>query len=538
MAKVSLSISGVSEGMSSEEVRQKLAQLYGKPEQHFEKLCQSLFIMQQPFVLLKDIDQEVADKHEKRLVALGFTCDFGDGGLSLVPTATTTAAAACCPACEQVCGDAETCQHCGVYMQKFLKQKKIDEKLQKQLQSASNSHERIQKFQAEQAEQYKEQARAKQKAKLEKKQKQAEKQAAEESEPDEAVTTSTEDDSEFKAKYKEKPSYVMYAALASTLLIVGGGGYFIHDRITNRYVSDAPQQVAAAPTVVNPQVAAQNVNGNSGNTNGAIATAKDEVVVVEATAFEKWSDRSREKQTLKNQINKLVEEGMLSSASGLVAGKTAPRDQVYGRQELLKIEGENKDTDRKMLSSYMLVLSLEDDAERVSATLNQSSIYRTFDRHEEAVKTYDQAARIAADIEDPEQRILAETAIAEHHIEYGNLEGARLRFQAAKDHIEALDSDLKNAALQYIATSEVTQGLTGDAEVTAEQIADADIREESLQKITGVADKNKVSGVPELAESIISEEKQGTGDELIDDLMKMNERNKKTIKAAGTLLGQ
>ena len=87
MAKVSLSISGVVEGMTSEEVQQKLAKLYSKPEQHFEKLCQSLFIMQQPFVLLKDIEQEIANKHEKRLTSLGFICSFGDDGLSLVPTA-------------------------------------------------------------------------------------------------------------------------------------------------------------------------------------------------------------------------------------------------------------------------------------------------------------------------------------------------------------------------------------------------------------------------------------------------------------------
>ena len=208
MSKVSLSISGVVEGMTSEEVRQKLAQLYGKPEQHFEKLCQSLFIMQQPFVLLKDTEQEIADKHEKRLTSLGFICSFGDSGLSLVPTAApeNVAATATCPSCEQPCGDEANCQHCGVFIEKFLKQKAIDEELQKKLQSASNSHERIQKFQAEQAEKEKEQT----KASKEKAQSDTPKPEIDSNEADEAVSDSNNVD-DFKATYKEKRNNAVYA---------------------------------------------------------------------------------------------------------------------------------------------------------------------------------------------------------------------------------------------------------------------------------------------------------------------------------------
>ena len=229
---------------------------------------------------------------------------------------------------------------------------------------------------------------------------------------------------------------------------------------------------------------------------------------------------------------------MLASASGLVAGKTDPRLQVYGRQELIKIQGNNEKTDRKMLNAYMLVLALEDAADRVAATLNQSSIYRQFERHDEATKTYDQAARIALGIEDPESRILSETALAEHHVKYGTLEGARSRYQAAKIRTQLLSPEQKTAAIEYIAKSEVSHGLTGDAESTASKIADSDVREKTLLTVADIAERNKVSGVPELAVGKDSAVQQGTGDELIDDLIKMNEENKKKIKAAGALLGQ
>ena len=536
MAKVSLSISGVVDGMTSEEVRQKLAQLYGKPEQHFEKLCQSLFIMQQPFVLLKDTEQEIADKHEKRLTSLGFICSFGDSGLSLVPTAApeNVAATATCPSCEQPCGDEANCQHCGVFIEKFLKQKVIDEELQKKLQSASNSHERIQKFQAEQAEKEKEQT----KASKEKAQSDTPKPEIDNNEADEAISDSNNVD-DFKATYKEKRNNTVYAALAAAAIVAGGGGYFAYDHFTNRYVSDAPEQLASVEQPSNPPQSEAVKNNASVDSVNVNSTATEEIVeVIEETLFDQWSDRKRANRTLKTQIQKLVDEDMLTSASGLVAGKTDPRLQVYGRQELIKIHGNNEQTDRKMLNAYMLVLALEDPADRVAATLNQSSIYRQFDRHDEATKTYDQAARIALTIEDPEQRILSETALAEHHVEYGNLEGARSRYQAAKKQTQLLSPERKTAAIEYIATSEVAHGLTGDAESTASQIADSDVREKTLLTITDIVARNKATGTPELAAGRDGADHQGTGDELIDDLIKMNEENKKKLKAAGALLGQ
>jgi hypothetical protein len=540
VAKVSLSISGVKEGMSSAEVQQSLARLYNKPETHFEKVSQALFIMQQPYVLLKDVDQEVANKHEKRLAALGFQCDFGDGGLTLVPTASTAAVAAVCPACEKECGNEETCQHCGVFMQKYIKQQKIDEQLQKQLQSASNSHERIQKFQAEQAEKSKELAKAKRQEKLEKK-KQSKSDPADEKESEEAVVTVDDDTSDFKAQIKEKRNYGLYGAVAAALVVVGGGGFFAYDRIANRYVSDAPDQIAAAPAANTAQAAGTAAPATtSASQTQATAATQDVAQEIKPTLFDQWTDRKRDQQRLRIQLGELMDEDMLSSASGLVAGKTDPIEQVYGRQELIKLEGESEKTDRKMLSAYMLVLALESDADRVAATLNQSSIYREFNRHDDATKTYDQAAKIAVTVEDPQQRILSETAIAEHHVDYGNLEGARARYQAAKDQLPGLAAtpELKTAALNYIAASEVAKGLTGDAENTADQISDFAARQKALENLAGIAQKNEASGVPELAAGRDREKENGTGDEMIDDLIKMTEQNKKKLKAAESLLGK
>ena len=151
MSNISLSITGLEEDMTSEEVKQKLAKLYNVPEEHFDGLCRSLLIMHEPYVLLKEIDQATADAHVKRLSKIGFTCSVAEemGGLSLAPVAEAKAEEIICPACDQKTDNSEICDHCGVIMEKFLKQKNFDEQFQMEMNATANSQEKMREIHAE-----------------------------------------------------------------------------------------------------------------------------------------------------------------------------------------------------------------------------------------------------------------------------------------------------------------------------------------------------------------------------------------------------
>lgn len=521
MAKVTLSISGAAESMTSNEVKQKLSALYNKPEQHFEKLCQSLFIMQQPFVLLKNVEQDVANKHVQRLTALGFECDFGDGGLTLVEIADTAGSSPCCPACEQPCGNTDQCQHCGVTMRKYTMQKELDDKLQKQLQSAENSHDRISKFQSEQANKAKEQSKARAKQRASQQQKDLE-QATEE---DETISDSSDESTSFTAQYKEKRNYAAYSAIAATALIVGGGGFLAHDFVTNRYTSDAPQVALAADSAEAANLTSDSLASTTPGLNktaASIAAQESNAQSANKTVFDEWSRRKIETVALQHKLAQLIDEEMTASATGLVAENTDPHLKVFGQQELLKLGGQTDKTDRKLLSIYMLVLALEDPASRVAATLNHSTIYRVFGRHDEAVKAYDQAAILANRIENSQQKILAETAIAEHHIDYGSPQDARSHYQMAKDQVAEVAPSLHRRVFGYIAISEVSKGLTADAQKTAEQIADPGEQQQLLDTVAKVAYQNTVNGIPELAAAHENKPQNtvSSSDSHIDELIK------------------
>ena len=117
MSKTSLVITGLQTNMTSKEVRQKLAKLYFLPEENFKGVHRYVSVKNEPYVLLKQMDKDDVDV--KRLTKLGFACRAGDAGLSLNPVTKTQAADVTCPACEQLSGDDEICDHCGVIIHKY-----------------------------------------------------------------------------------------------------------------------------------------------------------------------------------------------------------------------------------------------------------------------------------------------------------------------------------------------------------------------------------------------------------------------------------
>ena len=89
MSKVSLSLVGVKSEVARSEVLTALSKLYGKPESHFEPHCEHLFELRTPFVHLKKVSRDEAEKHQERLESIGIQTAIGEiagsSGLSLLP---------------------------------------------------------------------------------------------------------------------------------------------------------------------------------------------------------------------------------------------------------------------------------------------------------------------------------------------------------------------------------------------------------------------------------------------------------------------
>jgi len=100
-----------------------------------------LLITKQPYVLLENVEESLAAEHRKALSELGFECQ-SDGefyGLSLVPVEQSKAEVVLCPACDQPTAGEVQCPSCDVVIEKYLSQKKFDEKFQRESNAVSNS---------------------------------------------------------------------------------------------------------------------------------------------------------------------------------------------------------------------------------------------------------------------------------------------------------------------------------------------------------------------------------------------------------------
>ena len=518
MSTSSVTISGLLNGMTADEVKQRLAALYKVPETHFEELCHALFVTKEPHILVKKVDQLKADMHVKKLTELGFACGSDAEGLSLAPVLETNAADVICPACGQSAGDAEMCQQCGVMMKKYQEQRNFDEKFQQQMKAKTSGHEKMKQVHAEKTQKRKTQAIAK-KA-VEKKNSGSDKLNDDERTyaEDEVVTVDS----------TEKTNKWLYAAVASGFFTIIGGGIAANELFNNRFVGDELVMAADAGSIATD--IEESVNMTSTNHEEQLAPAPKSV-------FERRAQRAAELKLYENRINSLVAENLRYSVKGLILTKEDLRDRLFGNQTLIELVGLNEDTEKMLLDTLTLASEMEGELDRVDALLKQSGLYTRFERDEIATETYELAARVAFDIDDMELRIIAETAIAEHHVEFGELEGAHKRYQAAKDKVlELVEPPLMDQATAFIALSEATHDLTQDAMLTAELLADELLRENTLLGIKQIASKNGVVDLPGVAAA--HETGWETEDPLLHELIEMTKQNQLKLKAASSLLKQ
>ena len=142
------------------------------------------------------------------------------------------------------------------------------------------------------------------------------------------------------------------------------------------------------------------------------------------TLFDDQSHHRRKLEKLELDLARIHEEGMVYSSARLISTKDDPRERLSGNQALIKLNEKSEHTVEKLQAARASIDGLERDVDRVEALLKQSSLCDHFGLSEMAAKDYEQATRIAFEIENAEERILAEIAIAEHQIQHGDLENS------------------------------------------------------------------------------------------------------------------
>ena len=239
-------------------------------------------------------------------------------------------------------------------------------------------------------------------------------------------------------------------------------------------------------------------------------------------------------------IRDRFEKDQLISASGLVYSKDEFRDRLFGQQELIKLEGLQDDSDEKMERTMSRARSIDSKIDRVDALLNQASIYTAFDLKNGADKIYDQAVSVANNIEIAEERVIAETAIAEHHLLLGSQYHGRARYEIAKEKAAEIGlARLQNSAYRFIAKSQSDQGLTEDAELTIEQFLNDKTKKALPEQANGIANQIQSSEFSENALEIgAAKSSENSGDQMVEELVEMTKQNRLKLKAASGLLGQ
>ena len=529
MSKISLLITGLENEMTSDEVKQKLAQLYNIPEKHFDGLCKSLFIKKEPYVLMKKVDQAEADAHIQRLEKIGLNCRTEKiaGQFTLVPVSEAIEEEVECPACEQPAGRSEVCQHCGVIIQKYLKQKQFDDQFQKGVKSTNYSQERMQQHYKEQSVKKKEIDLAKRKV------------ASSESVKEESLPPATAVEEKITVVTQEKSSKKIYACVASVCVGVVGVGVVVYG-LVNSGNTDEELLAATSINISTTSVAGLESLEDQAKLNVDNAANNDPVVL---TSFDSRLQRQAELKAFENQIGTMHEQNRLFSAAALISGKEDLRDRIFGKQVLIRLEGLTTETSKKLQETQILTYQLDNQVDRIDALLGQSEIYTSLELHEEANAAYDEAANIAREtLDDSESRVLAETALAEYHLRQDKQEDARHCYKIAKENAANLPllADL-NSAFMYVAHSEASHGLAEDAKATNNKITDIELRESSTAQIQMFADEGQARQKPVLA---AGHEQKGSGtydnSEISDisELVEMAEQNRKKFKAANKLFGK
>lgn len=259
MPRTNVTINAMQQDMSSDEIMRRMADLYNAPEERFNDLAKALLITKQPYVLLENVEESLAAEHRKALSELGFECQ-SDGefyGLSLVPVEQSKAEVVLCPACDQPTAGEVQCPSCDVVIEKYLSQKKFDEKFQRESNAVSNSEIAMEKRYKERSEK-----------------EIASKKAKKQSNKTEAVVETPEREDHLldgSVSSNEKPGRLIYVAVATVCLTVIGTGYIAQGLISQESENDDSTVDSNADSAATTQTSLVDVADSEAASSGSIA---------------------------------------------------------------------------------------------------------------------------------------------------------------------------------------------------------------------------------------------------------------------------
>ena len=488
MSKVSLTLIGVKTDTVEEETRKALAELYSKPESHFDIHCEHLFQLKKPYKLIKQIDAREAELHCEKLEQMGILCEVvvlsNSGGLSLVPVdVKETDDRTACPACDHPSDDPEVCDSCGVIMKKFAEQRGVDEMLQKKIASAGRSHERIKAAQQLEDERRKV-AKTKAKAKT--------------IEPEPAPEEAGDDyENRFTVEVvDEGKNKILYIAAACTLIAAIGGGYIAYSVKQASQAKEIDFSIASreAPSI-----------GDTDEQAHAVVTEEVETVP-EVTPYSEWQSQIASVDRLKHQLDALNEAvGMSSTMSGLLVNVEDPLQQILGSHYAVQIKFEKQLTaeiqadqelsalefEKELDNSMLRIAALQTSVDRMCALLDLGKTYEAINLPGNAELAYQQAEKAALEAMssgDQAQIVLAEVMAAEHKISNGQQDEGRVHYASAVDaaRLDELNSDW---AMAFVVRSEAGAGMFADAYTLVEEIQDNKIQAIAMDDVVRIAEQ-------------------------------------------------
>ena len=446
MKKVSLSLTGLNAEINRDELLAALADLYGKPASHFEPHCEHLFDLHTPYVHIRKIAAEEAEKHRQRLAAIGIETAVAEieasSGLSLIPVAEKAAPTQECPSCNQATSDPEMCSECGVMIKKFLEQQAIDNTLRKKLDAAGRSGERIKEVRNAEDQRRKEAASRKKTT------------------PAEPELIEEPDGNHFVVKVEDQSDKrVMYFAGLALIASVIGGSYLMMHVKEKRSLGEQYDYATI------------DENGDTNSNNITTVAAKSRSTpTVETGSFKEWNQRIAQVKKLQDSLDILNETtGMSSTMGGLLAETDDPFVRIIGTQHLVNLKAQNEDnfklsTTADSGTSYTNVLtnnstliqSLSSANEQLFSYLNLAQLYTDLQQHELVDSTLAQAKLSAikiAETEDVSNRIIAEVTSAEYFAKYDATEPMMNHYRRATALAEQIDSDSEDNkwAIPFIA---------------------------------------------------------------------------------------
>ena len=486
MSKVSLTLIGVKSDTVEEETRKALAELYSKPESHFDIHCEHLFQLKKPYKLIKQIDAREAELHCEKLEQMGILCEVvvlsNSGGLSLVPVdVKETDDRTACPACDHPSDDPEVCDSCGVIMKKFAEQRGVDEMLQKKIASAGRSHERIKAAQQ-----------------LEDERRKVAKTKAKTIEPEPAPEEAGDDyENRFTVEVvDEGKNKILYIAAACTLIAAIGGGYIAYSVKQASQAKEIDFSIASreAPSI-----------GDTDEQAHAVVTEEVETVP-EVTPYSEWQSQIASVDRLKHQLDALNEAvGMSSTMSGLLVNVEDPLQQILGSHYAVQIKFEKQLTaeiqadqelsalefEKELDNSMLRIAALQTSVDRMCALLDLGKTYEAINLPGNAELAYQQAEKAALEAMssgDQAQIVLAEVMAAEHKISNGQQDEGRVHYASAVDAAR-LDELNSNWAMAFVVRSEAGAGMFADAYTLVEEIQDNKIQAIAMDDVVRIAEQ-------------------------------------------------